>query len=95
MKHINSEMVHPSINSGPDERSWSPAARASSAAAWSNSCSRKALSVRVLAHYKPYASAGFLSDHLDDIEMIAEMSVTADKSSMRPRGSTPSSTSRP
>ncbi len=27
--------------------------------------------VRVLAHYKPYASAGFLSDHLDDIEMIA------------------------
>ena len=27
--------------------------------------------VRVLAHYKPYASDGFLSDHLDDIEMIA------------------------
>ncbi|MCD2106589.1 MULTISPECIES: GDP-mannose 4,6-dehydratase [Rhodococcus] len=27
--------------------------------------------VRVLAHYKPYASAGFLSDHLPDIEMIA------------------------
>lgn len=27
--------------------------------------------VRVLAHYKPYASAGFLADHLDDIEMIA------------------------
>ncbi|MFC4602085.1 GDP-mannose 4,6-dehydratase [Rhodococcus kronopolitis] len=27
--------------------------------------------VRVLAHYKPYASAGFLADHLGDIEMIA------------------------
>ncbi|MCJ0907482.1 GDP-mannose 4,6-dehydratase [Rhodococcus sp. ARC_M6] len=27
--------------------------------------------VRVLAHYKPYAEAGFLSDHLADIEMIA------------------------
>ena len=32
---------------------------------------RQGANVRVLAHYKPYASAGFLSDHLPDIEMIA------------------------
>ncbi|MFJ6257713.1 GDP-mannose 4,6-dehydratase [Rhodococcus erythropolis] len=32
---------------------------------------RQGAHVRVLTHYKPYASAGFLSDHLPDIEMIA------------------------